>query len=37
MTTENASSGRWKNEINTPEFNDAIESMNVRLKNDSIY
>jgi hypothetical protein len=36
MTTENASSGRWKNEINTPEFNDAIDSMNVRLKNDSI-
>jgi hypothetical protein len=37
MTTENASSGRWKNEINTQEFNDAIDSMNVRLKNDSIY
>jgi hypothetical protein len=37
MTTENASSGRWKNEIDTPEFNDAIESMNTRLKNDSIY
>jgi hypothetical protein len=36
MTTENASSGRWKNEINTPEFNDAIDSMNVRLKSDSI-
>jgi hypothetical protein len=37
MTTENASSGRWKNEINTPEFNDAVKSMNTRLKNDSIY
>ena len=37
MTSENASSGRWKNEIDTPEFNDAIESMNTRLKNDSIY
>jgi hypothetical protein len=37
MTTENASLGRWKNEINTQEFNDAIDSMNVRLKNDSIY
>ena len=37
MTTENASSGRWKTEIDTPEFREAIESMNVRLRNDNIF
>ena len=37
MTIENASSGRWKNEIDTPEFSEAIESMNARLENDHIY
>jgi len=37
MTAENASSGRWKKEIDTPEFRGAIESMNARLENDNIY
>jgi hypothetical protein len=37
MTAENASLGRWKKEIDTPEFRGAIESMNARLKNDNIY
>jgi hypothetical protein len=37
MTTENASSGRWKTEIDTPEFREAIKSMNVRLRNDNIF
>ena len=37
MTKENASSGRWKTEIDTPEFREAIESMNVRLRNDNIF
>jgi hypothetical protein len=37
MTPENASLGRWKNEINTPGFSEAIESMNVRLKKDNIF
>lgn len=37
MTTENVSSGRWKTEIDTPEFREAIESMNVRLRNDNIF
>lgn len=36
MTTENASSGRWKTEIDTPEFCEAIESMNERLRDDNI-
>ena len=31
MTAENASSGRWKSEIDTPEFILAIEAMNLRL------
>lgn len=33
MTAENASSGRWKSEINSPEFVKAIEQMNSRLGN----
>jgi hypothetical protein len=37
MTKENASSGRWKTEIDTPEFCEAIENMNVRLRNDNIF
>jgi hypothetical protein len=36
MTAENASSGRWKNEINDPEFEAAIGAMNQRLKKESI-
>ena len=36
MTAENASSGRWKNEINDPEFEAAIDAMNQRLKKESI-
>jgi hypothetical protein len=32
MTAENASSGRWKSEIDTPEFIEAIEAMNLRLE-----
>jgi hypothetical protein len=36
MTTENASSGRWKKEINDPEFEAAIDAMNLRLKKESI-
>jgi len=36
MTAENASSGRWKNEINDPEFEAAIDAMNQRLKRESI-
>ena len=31
MTAENASSGRWRDEIDTPEFREAIELMNARL------
>lgn len=34
MTAENASSGRWKNEINDPEFEAAIAEMNTRLIKD---
>jgi hypothetical protein len=37
MTTENASSGRWRDEIDTPEFREAIEAMKVRLEKDNIY
>lgn len=36
MTTENASSGRWKKEINDPEFEAAIDAMNARLMNDNL-
>lgn len=36
MTAENASSGRWRNEIDTPEFGAAIDAMNLRLQRDSI-
>jgi hypothetical protein len=36
MTAENASSGRWKKEINDPEFEAAIDAMNLRLKTESI-
>lgn len=36
MTTENASSGRWRKEIDTPEFGAAIDAMNLRLQKDSI-
>jgi hypothetical protein len=36
MTAENASSGRWKNEINDPEFEAAIEEMNTRLIHDNL-
>ncbi len=36
MTAENASSGRWKKEINDPEFEAAIDAMNLRLKRESI-
>jgi hypothetical protein len=36
MTAENASSGRWKKEINDPEFEAAIDAMNLRLKKESI-
>ena len=36
MTAENASSGRWRNEIDTPEFGAAIDAMNLRLQKDSI-
>lgn len=37
MTAENASSGRWRDEIDTPEFRDAVESMNKRLGNENIF
>jgi hypothetical protein len=37
MTTKNASSGRWRDEIDTPEFREAIEAMKARLENDNIY
>jgi hypothetical protein len=37
MTAENASSGRWRDEIDTPEFREAIEAMKARLDNDNIY
>ena len=37
MTTENASSGRWRDEIDTPEFREAIEAMKARLEKDNIY
>ena len=37
MTAENASSGRWRDEIDTPEFREAIEAMKARLENDNIY
>jgi hypothetical protein len=36
MTAENASSGRWRKEIDTPEFGVAIDSMNLRLQKDLI-
>lgn len=36
MSSENASSGRWKTEIDTPEFAAAIDSMNRRLRRDNI-
>ena len=36
MTAENASSGRWKDEIDTPEFVAAIDEMNKRLKQEKI-
>jgi hypothetical protein len=36
MTAENASSGRWKKEINDPEFELAIDAMNQRFKQESI-
>jgi hypothetical protein len=36
MTAENASSGRWKKEINDHEFEAAIDAMNQRLKKESI-
>jgi hypothetical protein len=36
MTTKNASLGRWKTEIDTPEFCEAIENMNERLRKDNI-
>jgi len=36
MTSENASLGRWRAEIDTPEFTEAINSMNERLKKDNI-
>lgn len=37
MTAENASSGRWRDEIDTPEFRDAVEGMNKRLGNENIF
>jgi hypothetical protein len=37
MTAENASLGRWRDEIDTPEFRDAVESMNKRLGNENIF
>ena len=37
MTAENASTGRWKGEIDTPEFREAIENMKARLGSDHIY
>lgn len=36
MTAENASSGRWRDEIDTPEFVAAIDEMNQRLNQDQI-
>lgn len=36
MTSENASSGRWKNEIDSVEFSGAIEAMNLRLARDLV-
>jgi hypothetical protein len=36
MTAENASSGRWRKEIDTPEFGAAIDAMNLRLQRDLI-
>jgi hypothetical protein len=36
MTAENASSGRWRKEIDSPEFCAAIDAMNLRLQKDSI-
>ena len=36
MTAENASSGRWKKEINDPEFETAIDAMNSRLNDKNI-
>ena len=35
MTAENASSGRWKKEINDPEFEVAIDEMKARLTKDN--
>lgn len=37
MTPENASLGRWKNEIDTPEFREAIKAMNARLEKENIF
>lgn len=36
MTAENASSGRWKKEINDPQFEAAVDAMNQRLNEESI-
>jgi hypothetical protein len=36
MTAENASSGRWRKEIDTPEFSQAIDAMILRLDRDKI-
>jgi hypothetical protein len=36
MTAKNASSGRWRKEIDTPEFGVAINAMNLRLQKDLI-
>jgi hypothetical protein len=36
MTPENASLGRWRAEIDTPEFIEAINGMNERLEKDNI-
>jgi hypothetical protein len=36
MTAENASSGRWRKEIDTPEFGTAIDAMNLGLQRDLI-
>ncbi len=36
MTAENASSGRWRKEIDSPEFGAAIDAMNLRLEREKI-
>ena len=36
MTAENASSGRWKKEINDPGFEATIDAMNARLTNENL-